>query len=147
MVPTILIPTPAQLARGQRMVDMPREQWPQSVTSLVDKAQRHGWSVRVTYSQVLDIPTIAGKHKGERQIKHWLAVRLEHAARGVKAYGTWCGTDETGWKADHGQAMLVNHWPTTIFGVMDLVRLVTGKMEIREVTGGYTLQDSVQPVR
>lgn len=137
--PTILVPTAAQIARGQRLIDAERTQWPRPIELLVDKAAKHGWSVRVTYSQVLDVPTVAGKHKGERQIKHFLAVRLEHHSRAVRAYGIWCGTDESGWKADHAQAMLVNHWPTTTFGVTDLGRLVTGEMQIKEVTGGYAL--------
>lgn len=140
MVPTVLVPTPAQLAMGQCVVDAPRENWPRPVVLLVERAQRAGWTVRVTYSQVLDVPAIAGKYKGERVVKHFLAVRLEHRERGVMAYGTWCGTDETGWKADRAQAMLVNHWPTKSFGVMDLGRLIDGTVEIREVTGGYRLQ-------
>lgn len=140
MQPTILVPTPAQLARGQCVIEASQEQWPSAVRQLAAKAEKHGWTVRTTYSQILDIPTVAGRHKGERQIRHYLAVRLEHRERGILAYGMWCGTDDSGWKADHAQAMLVNHWPTTVFGVVELGKLVTGQAQIKEVTGGYRLE-------
>lgn len=139
MSPTLLVPTIAQLAARVRQVDADPSQWPTAVTAMVRKAQGAGWGTRVTYSQILDIPTIAGKHKGERQIRHYLAVRLEHGGRGIAAYGVWAGTEDTGWKADHAQAMLFNHWPTTTFGVTELGRLIAGDMHIREVAHGYRL--------
>lgn len=139
MAPTILIPTPAEMARGQRLIDAPRDQWPRAVELLADKAERAGWNVRVTYSQVLDLPAIAGRHKGERVVKHYLAVRLFHVKRQIMAYGIWSGTEDTGWKADHAQAMLVNHWPTTTFGVTELGKLVTGLMDIKGVSSAFRL--------
>lgn len=140
MEPTILVPTAAQLARGVRVIDADPAQWPSTVSSLAAKAEKHGWSVRVTYSQVLDIPTLAGKHKGQRQIKHFAVLRLEHHERRIRAYGLWTGTEDTGWSASHAQAMLINHWPTTQFNVTELGKLIAGQAEIKEVIGGYALQ-------
>jgi len=138
--PTILIPTPAQLKAGVRAVDSDPGQWPRAVAALVRKAQAAGWETRVTYSQILDIPAIAGEHKGQQVVKHFLAVRLFHVERQIRAYGLWRGVEGQGWSAETAQAMLVNHWPTTSFGVEDLGRLVTGTRHIKEVPGGFALQ-------
>jgi hypothetical protein len=138
--PTILVPTPAQLAAGIRLVDADESQWPRPVALMVRKAQAAGWETRVTYSQVLDIPAVAGKYKGQQVIKHFLAVRMFHVKRQIRAYGIWKGVEDQGWSADCAQAMLINHWPTTAFGVEDLGRLVTGAMEIKGVPGGFALQ-------
>jgi len=126
VAPIILVPTPAQLAAGQRIVDVASDSWPDSVRLMVGRAQRAGgWRVRVTYSQYLASP-----YRGERKLKHTMAVRLVRECDGVQAYGMWQGEDDKGWSADSAQAKHPELGMCGPFGVTELGRLVDGTMMI-----------------
>lgn len=124
--PKILVPTPAQLAAGVRVVVAEPETWCRSVAGLVRKAQRCGWEVSVSYSHFIDTPPNMGKWKGQPVPKHSQAVRLRNVF-GIQAYGIWHGIEGEGWAAESAQAQ----WRglrSLPFGAEALEKLVTGKM-------------------
>lgn len=57
--PIVLVPTPAQLARGQRVIDATDEQMPKTCRALVAKLTAAGVAHRVTYAHAL-LPPVRG---------------------------------------------------------------------------------------
>lgn len=96
LVPIVLVPTQAQRARGQRLVDATEDQMPSGARNLAKKAQANGWAVRVTYAHALCPPKRGGEDWWD---DHTVAVRLEHPD-GRRAWGVW---SNGGW--DGGQIM------------------------------------------
>lgn len=138
--PVILIPTPAQLAAGVRVIDADPEVWPRAVRSAVEKVRRYAWSNRVTYSQFLDVPPSAGKHKGEWVTKHCLRVRCWRDTMRVEA--SWVGTDEDGWKFDGAQAFsaglgLSQPLSSEVFG-----KLIDGRMVLTQGRVGANVAET-----
>lgn len=133
--PVILVPTPAQLARGERVIDAEPEIWPAAVKAMVKKAGSHGWGCRVTYSQFLDIPPVSGKNVGEWVTKHCLRVRTWLGD--VAAEGTWIGAEADGWKPDTAQAYH-RQWGLSVpFGVKVMGELLDGTMVIARDERGF----------
>jgi len=129
--PALLVPTPAQLARGERVLDADPSDYPQAVRLAVDKARKAGFAVRVTYSHFQDVPAVSGKHKGEWVETMSMCVRLVRGEGdfATRAWGCWLGTED-GWKYDSGQwwapfiPRIVNVSATGFIG------LITGAMVI-----------------
>lgn len=140
LVPQLLVPTPAQLARGERVIDLDPDAWCKAVRDMVKRAERAGWTCRVTYSHFLGVPPVAGRMTGQWVPTHVQCVRL----RGMfaQAWGAWHGTDHDGWKWDSGQylplgGLLMNVSATGLSG------LITGKMTIKcdERTGKRRVEE------
>lgn len=129
--PVILVPTPAQLARGERVLDADPESYPQAVRLAVDKAQKAGFVTRVTWSHFKNTPPVAGKNAGLWVDTHCLCLRLVRGEGdfATRAWGCWWGTED-GWKYDSGQwwapfiPRIVNVSATGFIG------LITGAMVI-----------------
>lgn len=125
----VLIPTPAQLAAGIRLIDAEPETWPQAVRDTVRRAETAGWRWRVTRSHFLDIPPTTGWSKGEWVDTHSLAVRLGKQLAG-RAWGVWHGT-ERGWRYDSGQFW--GHFmqrPVNV-NATQLTGLILGRMHVQ----------------
>lgn len=86
LAPVVLVPTPAQLARGQRLIDATASQCPSSALIMRSAAEREGWATRVTYSHALMPPKLGGEDWRER---HSIALRVEHRARRLRGYAIW----------------------------------------------------------
>lgn len=95
LVPIVLVPTPAQRAAGQRLVDARDDQIPRGAKALMKAAQAAGWLVRVTYVHALMPPKRGAEDWWD---VHNVAVRLAHPD-GRRAWGCWVNG---GW--DGGQA-------------------------------------------
>lgn len=132
--PKLLIPTPAQLAAGQRVILAQEETWCQSVASLVRKATRYGWAVSVTYSHFLDRPAYQGKWKGTPKPVHDQTVRLLREADGVGAYASWHGVEGDGWAAQGGQAKWLGLLSVPLSATV-IDELVTGKVTLTREEG------------
>jgi hypothetical protein len=96
LVPIVLVPTQAQRAAGQRLVDAREDQMPARARALAKKAREAGWSVRVTYAHALMPPKRGAEDWWDN---HSVAVRLAHPD-GRRAWGVW---SNGGW--DGGQIM------------------------------------------
>lgn len=126
--PKILVPTPAQLASGQRLVSADPAIWPDSVARAHRKALENGWLAMVTYSHFLDVPPYQGKHAGQWVEKFSLAVRV--CKMPVLAYAVWHGQEEEGWSANAAGAWLVGVGPAVTFGVMEFGQLLDGRLNV-----------------
>jgi hypothetical protein len=84
--PVILVPTPAQLARGQRVIEATDEQCPAALLRLREAALTAGWAVRTGYSHALHPPKRGGEDWYER---HHVTLRIAHEGRGQRGYGAW----------------------------------------------------------
>lgn len=84
-VPIVLVPTAAQRAAGQRLVDARDDQIPRGAKTLVKAAQAAGWLVRVTYAHALMPPKRGTEDWWDA---HTVAVRLAHPD-GRRAWGCW----------------------------------------------------------
>lgn len=140
--PVVLIPTPAQLASGVRVIDVGEEIYPRAVVLAVARAHKCGWGSRVTYSQFLDVPPFAGKHKGQWVTKHCLRVRCWRDTMRVEA--SWIGTDEDGWKFDSAQAFsagfgLTQPLSSDVFG-----KLIDGRMALVQGKVGADVAETGQ---
>lgn len=132
--PKLLVPTPAQLARGERLVDADRDIWPDQVVQMVKRAEGAGWLWRVTYSQFLAVPPITGADAGQWVDTYVMCVRLGKAWTG-RAWGAWHGTQRKGWKYESGQFW--GHFMDRAANVnsTELNGLVTGTMTMQVVDG------------
>lgn len=92
LVPVVLVPTRAQRAAGQRLVDARDDQMPSAARLLVKRAAAAGWLVRATYAHALMPPKRGAEDWWDN---HTVAVRLQHPdgrrAWGVWSNGTWDG--------------------------------------------------------
>lgn len=130
--PVILVPTPAQLEAGIRVIDADPAVWCASVKAMVERAKRNNWTFRVTYSQFIDVSSNRGKHAGEAVTKHTLAVRMwrDSGIHLIRCYGMWHGTDEDGWKASGAGAVSFLFGMVKLSGITDLEKLIDGRMTI-----------------
>jgi hypothetical protein len=96
LVPIVLVPTQAQRAAGQRIVDAREDQIPSAARLLAKRAVAGGWRVRLTYAHALCPPKRGHEDWWDN---HTVAVRLEHPD-GRRAWGVW---SNGGW--DGGQIM------------------------------------------
>lgn len=141
--PKLLVPTPAQLAAGVRLIDVDPGEYCRAVGLLVRKLESLGWRYRVTYSHFLAVPAVTGRFVGQWMPTHSQCVRM--SGMFARAWGCWHGTEEGGWGWDSGQ-----YWPTggTVMGVSstELTGLITGKMTIRtdEGTGIRRVEETVK---
>lgn len=71
--PVVLVPTPAQIARGERVINARPEFVPSAAAKLADVAREHGWAARLTYSHAL-IPPKRGSDDWREQ--HTVALRV-----------------------------------------------------------------------
>lgn len=94
LTPIVLVPTPAQRAAGQRIVDARDDQVPAAARLLAKRAIAGGWAVRVTYAHALMPPKRGSEDWWDN---HSVAVRLGHPD-GRRAWGCW---SNGGW--DGGQ--------------------------------------------
>lgn len=97
LVPIVLVPTAAQRAAGQSLVDARDDQIPRSARALMKAAAHSGWRVRVTYAHALMPPKRGAEDWWDN---HTVAVRLRHGRDGRRAWGVW---SNGGW--DGGQIM------------------------------------------
>jgi len=100
--PRILVPTPAQLERGERVIDADPQIWPGAVAQMVKRCEREGWSVRVTHSQFLAVPPVSGADVGQWVDTHCLVTRIRKEWVG-RAWASWLGTQRLGWKFEVAQ--------------------------------------------
>lgn len=84
--PVVLVPTPAQLARGQRLVDAAPTQCPNSALIMRTAAERAGWTTRLTYSHALMPPKRGNEDWWEQQT---IALRVQHDERALRGYAVW----------------------------------------------------------
>lgn len=145
--PKILVPTPAQLERGERVIDADSEIWPDQVRTAVGRAETHGWAWRVTYSHVLAVPPVTGADAGQWVDTHVLVVRMAKPWIG-RAWGCWHGTERLGWKFESAQ-----YWghfmPRQVnVNATELAGLIAGTMTMKynEGTGSYEVQKVARPV-
>lgn len=132
LAPKLLVPTPAQLARGERVIDLDPDAWTKAVRDVVKRAERAGWTCRVTYSHFLAVPPVSGRMTGQWVPTHVQCVRL----RGMfaQAWGAWHGTEHDGWSWNSGQYLPLGGVLLSV-GATELSGLITGKMTIRTHEG------------
>lgn len=97
LLPVVLVPTAAQRAAGQNLVDARDDQIPRAARSLMKAAAHGGWLVRATYAHALMPPKRGADDWWDA---HNVAVRLRHGRDGRRAWGCWVNG---GW--DGGQIM------------------------------------------
>lgn len=68
-----LVPSAAQIAAGERVIDATPEQVPASAARLAERARDGGWTVRVTYASVMQPPT---PRRAEWLLMESIAVRV-----------------------------------------------------------------------
>lgn len=133
--PFVLIPTPAQVAAGQRLVTAEEDDIPRTVALFRDRTLAAGWSAQVTYSHIWDVPPATGRWAGRWVPKHIMCVRFWHLRRRLRAYASWsCADDGSGaaaWSSDGGQAQIIGNWPTTKVGVVALGKMVAGDLTVK----------------
>jgi hypothetical protein len=129
--PKLLVPTLAQLARGERVIDMDPEVWPDSVRQMVKRSERAGWAWRVTHSEFLAVPPVTGADQGKWVHTHAAVVRMWCGLG--RAWGCWLGTERQGWKFETGQYLgLFMSYPATVNST-ELNGLITGTMSVKAV--------------
>ena len=73
MTNVALVPSAAQIAAGQRVIDATLEQIPAGAARLADQARAGGRTVRVTYASVMQPPT---PRRAEWLLMESIAVRV-----------------------------------------------------------------------
>lgn len=143
--PRLLTPTPAQLAAGVRLIDAPPDDWPSAVAQAVKRAEKAGWSWRVTYSQFEAIPPVSGADVGKWVLTHSMVVRMR--GPGGRAWGAWHGTTRTGWSFDDAQYWGIFMPVAIVVSATELAGLIVGTMtvKVKEGTNGYTVQPIAKP--
>lgn len=146
LVPRILVPTPAQLAAGVRVVDADPDTWPAQVGLAVKRAEKAGWSWRVSYSHFLAVPPTGGADAGQWVDTHSMVVRLSREWVG-RAWGAWHGTERLGWKFDSAQFWGAFMPRQIKVGADALAGLIVGTMNVvlDQGTGVYRVEKVSKP--
>lgn len=128
--PVLLIPTPAQIARGQLVIDVQSEDQICAAAKRLGKiAWDKGWRVRPTISHAQLPPSGVRR---EWKDAFFLALRVVHPQWRIQAYGIW----ENGhWNS--GQAMsLASGQRTKEFGAKVFEQLLSGTLTLWDKPGG-----------
>lgn len=141
--PVLLVPTAAQLARGERLIDADPATYPQAVRLAVDKARKAGFEVRVTYSQFQAVPPVSGRNRGLWIETHAMCVRVSRET--TRGWGCWFGTD-AGWSYDDGQWKIAFLPHPVNVTATEFTGLITGAMVIgyKVETGKYCAEKVVE---
>lgn len=133
--PLILIPSPADLAAGRRVIVVEEDEIPRSVRAFRDATIAGGWSAQVTYSHFWDVPPATGRWAGRWVPKHMMCVRFWHLGRRLRGYATWvCSDDGSGaarWSSDGGQVQIIGQWPSGELGIRQIERLIAGEVDLK----------------
>lgn len=129
----VLEPTPAQLAREQRVLWIETSAH-KPVRDLAELARRHGWWAGIARSRFIDeVQTAAGRLKGQRPTREMVTVRFEHPGRMLAGWAGWLYTEQVAeWATKGGQVAILATWqPRAILSIQTL-----GVTEIENVIKG-----------
>ena len=139
LVPLILVPSPADLAAGRRVITAEEDEIPRAARLFRDRAEAAGWTTQVTYSHFWDVPPATGAWAGRWVPKHSMFVRFWHLGRRLRGYAGWtCVDDGTGaarWSSGGGQVQILGYrWPAGVAsgGVKQLEKLVSGEQTVKQ---------------
>lgn len=138
-VPVILEPTPAQIARGSRVLYV--ESTPCGGASSLHKAAlANGWTARLARARHLSVPSNAGEEsrRGRALECETVSVRLYHEERALAGWAVWLyDCERAAWSPDGAQvARVTGGGVTGVRSIMltKLERIVKGLPE--ELTEG-----------
>lgn len=136
----VLEPTPSQIERGQRVIEIGADDAYAPVARLRDLAVLHGWSALISQSRYLTEPSnlVEASRRARRLEKVVQALRI---ARGpVRAWAAWeFDVEKAAWSAQGGQSGLLTPDGTAVVARVDLSVtqfevLITGVVKERKAT-------------